>query len=89
MLPCRHLRRTDEAAGPAPPARRSPSVASSRSASPDAAYAAGHGLAGPSSDEDEGDDYRDEGAALKKMKIAKRKKRAEEGGEGDDEAPRP
>ncbi|GAA5872369.1 hypothetical protein JCM3774_004502 [Rhodotorula dairenensis] len=79
----------EPAAERAAPARRSPSVASSRSASPDAAYAAGHGLAGPSSDEDEGDDYKDEGAALKKIKIAKRKKRAEEGEQGDDEAPRP
>ncbi|GAA5988606.1 hypothetical protein JCM10908_003639 [Rhodotorula pacifica] len=79
----------DEPAERPAPARRSPSVASSRSASPDAAHAAGEGLAGLSSDEDEGDEYKDEGAALKKMKIAKRKKRAEEGGEGDDEAPRP
>jgi hypothetical protein len=80
---------TDEPAEQPAPARRSPSPASSRSASPDAAFAAGAGLAGASSDEDEGDEYKDEGAAIKKMKIAKRKKRAEEGGEGDDEAPRP
>ena len=82
------LRLTDEPAEQPAPVRRSPSPASSRSASPDAAFAAGAGLAGASSDEDEGDEYKDEGAAIKKMKIAKRKKRTE-GGEGDDEAPRP
>lgn len=80
---------TDEPAEHPAPVRRSPSPASSRSASPDAALAAGAGLAGASSDEDEGDEYKDEGAAIKKMKIAKRKKRAEDAGEGDDEAPRP
>ncbi|POY72969.1 hypothetical protein BMF94_3955 [Rhodotorula taiwanensis] len=83
---------SDEDEAPARPAprRRSPSAASSRSASPDAAHAAGEGLAGPSSDEDEGDDYRDdEGDRIKKMKIAKRKKRADEGGDGDEGAPKP